>query len=333
MTTSNPWQDPSWRAEALAWVRASAGRGHGASLQELHVRPWSAVFRVAAERGGLIFKATSAATRHEAAVVMATSEWASHAGPVVVAADADKGWILMNDAGLRLRDLLGATPGLAAWREILPQYAAMQIESVAQVPALLGAGVPDHRAQALFHWYEHFVHDANPLLRVGQAEGLFAQQIRDLVTLGPVLGEAGRELARILPSALNHGDLHDGNIFHDHGRWRFLDWGDSCISHPLYALRTVKVSAETRFQLEEGSRQLDMLTDAYLEPWTGVASRRELREALTLSEVMAPLNGAMTWARVISAMDRETQERYRAPVPALLEEALNMARQQGLARL
>jgi hypothetical protein len=49
-------------------------------------------------------------------------------------------------------------------------------------------------------------------------------------------------------------------------RFIFVDWGDSCVSHPFYSLRTVLVSAEISLGLEENSPDLQPLRNAYPEP-------------------------------------------------------------------
>jgi hypothetical protein len=83
------------------------------------------------------------------------------------------------------------------------------------------------------------------------------------------------------------------------GRSIFVDWGDSCVSHPLYPLRTVLVSAEINLGLEENFPELRPLRDAYLEPWTRYESREDLLRALDLASRLARINGAPTWHRLI----------------------------------
>ena len=126
-----------------------------------------------------------------------------------------------------------------------------------------------------------------------------------------------------VPETLNHGDLNDGNVFVGDGSTVFIDWGDWCVSHPFYSLRTVLVSAEISLGLEENSPELHPLRDAYLEPWTRYESREDLLEALDLSSRLASINGALTWHRLVSRLKGARREEYGEPVPALLREFLD----------
>ena len=121
----------------------------------------------------------------------------------------------------------------------------------------------------------------------------------------------------------NHGDLTDANVFVDGGSAVFIDWGDACVSHPFYSLRTVLVSAEISLGLEEYSPELHPLRDAYLEPWTRYEGRNDLLEALNLSSRLASINDALTWHWLVSRLDGARREKYAEPVPALLEEFLD----------
>lgn len=126
-----------------------------------------------------------------------------------------------------------------------------------------------------------------------------------------------------IPETLNHGDLTDGNILIRDEQPVFIDWGDSCNSHPFYSLRTVLVSAEISLDLEENTPELYPLRDVNLEPWTRYASRDDLLVILDLTRRLAPINGALTWHRLISRLEGQRRETYALPVPTLLQEFLD----------
>jgi Phosphotransferase enzyme family len=79
------------------------------------------------------------------------------------------------------------------------------------------------------------------------------------------LPEVDAALARLatspLPPALDHGDLHGGNVFSRRGEVRILDWGDAAVSHPLLTL-TVEEDPAAR--------------DRYLAAWEPFAPRERL---------------------------------------------------------
>jgi Ser/Thr protein kinase RdoA (MazF antagonist) len=144
------------------------------------------------------------------------------------------------------------------------------------------------------------------------------------LNLTPRVFEISEQLAEFdIPETLNHGDLNDANILLRDGRPVFIDWGDGCISHPFYSLRTPLVSAEISLGLEEDSPELLPLRDAYLEPWMHFESRERLLAALDLARRLAAINGALTWHRLVSRLEGQAREDYAVPVPALLQEFLD----------
>src|SRR3954453_3858167 len=152
------------------------------------------------------------------------------------------GWILMHDAGRRLRELIRPTRNMRPWLAVLPRYAELQIELARRAPDLLALGVPDRRLQVLPTLYESLLADVD-VLRIDRAPGLTRGQYERLLDLTPRVAELCERLAEYrIPETLNHGDLNDGNVFVGDGSPVFIDWGDGCVSHPFYSLRTVLVS-------------------------------------------------------------------------------------------
>jgi Ser/Thr protein kinase RdoA (MazF antagonist) len=183
--------------------------------------------------------------------------------------------------------------------------------------------VPDRRVSVLPGLYEKLLADVGAL-RIDQPPGLTREQYRLLLDLSQRVVELCAQLVQYhIPETLNHGDFHDGNVFVRGGRFSFIDWGDSCVSHPFYSLRTVLVSAEISLGLEENSPELRPLRDAYLEPWTRYGSREDLLRALDLAGRLASINGALTWHRLVSRLEGLPREEYAEPVPALLQEFLD----------
>ena len=192
-----------------------------------------------------------------------------------------------------------------------------------RLPDLLALGVPDRRVSVLPGLYERLLSDVDAL-RIDQPLGLSREQYRLLLDLSQRVVELCARLVQYhIPETLNHGDFHDGNVFVRGGRFSFIDWGDSCVSHPFYSLRTVLVSAEISLGLEENIPELRPLREAYLEPWTRYESREELLRALDLADRLASINGALTWHRPVSRPEGLPREEYAEPVPALLQEFLD----------
>lgn len=321
-----PWEQPGWFERASAWVDAELER-HGIAasgpIEQPHSRPWSTVLRVPTGVGDIYFKAVSPADPYEPALIEALARWSPDLVPRLLSVNAERGWLLMRDAGLRLREMIRPTRDMRPWLPVLPHYVELQIGLARRVPDFLVLGVPDRRLSVLPTLYEPLLADVG-VLRIGQTPGLTRSQYERLLDLTPRVAELCERLAGYrIPETLNHGDLTDANVFVGEGSPVFIDWGDACVSHPFYSLRTVLVSAEISLGLEENSPELHPLRDAYLEPWTRYESRADLLEALDLALRLASINGALTWHRLVSKLEGAHREEYAEPVPALLEEFLD----------
>jgi hypothetical protein len=321
-----PWTKPGWFEQASAWIHAELERwGIEVSglVEQPHSRPWSTVLRVPTGEGDIYFKAVSPVHPYEPALLGALERWRPDCVPRLLSVDAGLGWVLMRDAGQRLREIIRSTQDLRYWLPVLPLYAEMQIELAQRVPELLALDVPDRRLSVLPNLYEPLLADVD-VLRIDQPLGLTRQQYGRLLALSRHVAELCERLADYhILETINHGDLNDGNVFVGDGSSIFIDWGDGCVSHPFYSLRTVLVSAEISLGLEENSPELWPLRDAYLESWTRYGSREDLLRALDLAGRLASFNGALTWHRLVLRLDGARREERAEPVPALLQEFLD----------
>ena len=120
------------------------------------------------------------------------------------------------------------------------------------------------------------------------------------------------------PASLDHGDLHDRQIFAAReGRHRFFDWGDASIAHPFATLRvTVDITVEN-YGTE--SSAISKLVDAFLSPWDG--GHDELRRAARLAYRLAPLARARSWTRIFPGTGRfDPTNSLRAALLHLLDD-------------
>ncbi len=321
-----PWTQPGWFEQASVWIHAELERQGikvSGPIEQPHSRPWSTVLRVPTSEGAMYFKAASPVEPYEPVLLQSLARWRPHVVPEPLSVDKGRGWLLMRDADQMLRNTIRPTRDIRPWLPVLPIYAELQIEMAQRVPELLTLGVPDRQLSVLPGLYDSLLTDVDAL-RIDQPLGLRSEQYRRLLDLSPRVVELCEELAtHNIAETLNHGDLTDANVFVRDGRFIFLDWGDSCVSHPFYSLRTVLVSAEISLGLEENSPELEPLRDAYLEPWTRYESREVLLTALDLASRLASINGALTWHRLVSRLEGLPREEYAEPVPALLQEFLD----------
>jgi len=123
------WTEPEWLAQAHEWIGeqvAQLGLGAVGVIDQHHIRPWSTVMRVPTESGDVYFKANTSALRHEAAAVTLLAAHRPDCVEPLLAVDLERGWMLMADAGARLRGIVERERDMTCWLEILPVYAGLQ---------------------------------------------------------------------------------------------------------------------------------------------------------------------------------------------------------------
>jgi hypothetical protein len=296
------WTQTAWLQSAHGWILAELerlGLAPTGPIEQPHVRPWSTVLRVPTGGGDLWFKANMPALAREAAVVSVLVRRRPDCVPELLAADLERGWMLLGDGGTRLRE---AGLDVACWEEVLARYAQLQLDLVADRDELLAAGAPDRRLAVLPVLYEELVAGEHPLLQ--------DEELTRLRTLTPRIAELCEELAAFgLPETIQHDDLHDGQVFVRDGRYLFFDWAEACVAHPFFTL-TVTLGVL--------GNEPERFRDAYLEPWTRIAPREELLAAFPTAYLLGGVCRALTWRAVIEGMPAPFAAEWADMVPARL---------------
>jgi hypothetical protein len=318
------WRDRAWRSGAIAWTErrlAERGIGVAGKADQIHLVPWSTVLRVPTDRGAVYFKATWPPQRHEALVTEALGRWSPERVATILALDGRRGWFLAADAGERLREIFAKDRDIRRWHAALPMYAELQLATAPRATELLKLGAPDRRAGALAKSYVHLLEDRG-LMRIGMKEGLNAAQHERLRGLVPRVREWTTAIAAAIPDTMQHDDLHDGQVFVRDGRYRILDWGDACVSHPFLSLSVILRSIAYGFKLKGGSRELARVRDAYLEPFTRIATAKQIRAAYPVAERLGWISRALSWALVVENLPPSQKRKERGSVPRSLQRFL-----------
>ena len=270
------WLDPEWRAQADAWIGEQLGRlalEPVGAFDQMHDRPWSTVIRVPTRHGNVFFKAGSPPLRHEAALTELLGARRPDCVPPPLAVDRVRGWMLMEDGGQTLRDLIATAGDLSRWHDVLPLYAGVQIDLMGHVNELLAVGVPDLRLAAL---------PAKVEAVLEEIVDISDEERRRLAASLPWVRDACAQLAAAgIAETIQHDDLHDAQVFIRDGRYLILDWGDACVSHPFFSL-AVTLDGVIAWGVDdvEGSEPTGPFRDAYLEPFGG----RTTSDLVALSE-------------------------------------------------
>ncbi|MCP3423389.1 phosphotransferase [Nocardioides pinisoli] len=282
---SDRWRDPGFLDAAHAWIAArlaERGRSVAGAVEQPHVTDWSTVMRVPTDDGPVWFKANDDTMRHEAAVTALIAPLSAGRVPMPLAGDPRTGWLLLADAGPRLRDVIPRERSLERWHDVLEAYARIQLACEDEVDALLAAGLPDRRLPTLPAAYADLLaqlDDADPRLPdAGAIDDLCAR----LASYG-------------IRETVQHDDLHDGQVFLGSGVHQVLDWGDACVSHPFFTLAvTLEGVVAWGVDDEEGSEDLEPHLAAYLRPYEERYAgdlREAARLAMRLGWVCRAVNG------------------------------------------
>lgn len=277
------WTDPEFLLAARAWIDeqlAGLGRTVVGEVEQPHITKWSTVLRVPTAEGPVWFKANDGSLRHEAGVTVLLS--ARHPGnvPPLLAADVDRGWMLMADAGRRLREVLPEEGSLDRWLGVLGKVAEMQLACEDAVGDLLALGVPDRRLVTLPEAYDRLAHelDLEPRFRAATP---YVQELCDR------LADFG------IRETLQHDDLHDAQVYVKDGVDLVMDWGDACVSHPFFTL-SVTLEGVISWGLDDVEDSVDTapFRDAYLAPYAAAYPHLSQAELLAATEAALRLGWA-----------------------------------------
>ncbi|HEY5905069.1 MAG TPA: aminoglycoside phosphotransferase family protein, partial [Actinomycetota bacterium] len=225
------WHDSAFLADAHDWIRSFVTVT--GTIEQRHAQWWSTVLRVPTPGAPVWFKAVVEGAGYEPRLTELLAGLRPLDVPELIAIDTERGWMLMRDGGVRLRDLGGE---LEAWETILPAYAELQLATASEVGELLGLGVPDERLDGLPERLTQLLGD-EAFLMLDEPDGLTTAERARLVARIPEVAAQCRELAGLgIPATIQHDDLHGGNVLVRDGRNRVLDWGDACVSHPFHSL-------------------------------------------------------------------------------------------------
>ena len=278
------------------------------AADHVHDRPWSHVVRIRADSGVLFAKQMFAALAHEVPVTVALARWTPDFVARVVASDASRRCLLMEDAGEHLRATLERDHDIRFWNGILPLYAQIQLQAAPHAAELVALGCPDRRSPALLAAFEQLV-ASDELLTFAGAKSTTIDELRALRALEPRVREWCLELAGTVPETIQHDDLHDGQVFLKDGAARILDWGDANVSHPFFSLVVFERSLMYGFELPPKAPELMRLRDEYLEPFTEVVTRARIDACLPVAMRLGRLCRALTWLHVMRALPAGHEER------------------------
>ena len=313
-----PWHGTSraaWLDEVQAWLQPHIerqGRQLSGPLHCVRDHPWAIVMRVPCNGGPLYFKAAGPEARHEVTILETLGPRWNDRLPTVLASETQRGWLLLEDHGCTLRDHLAGADNTDLWLQLLPSFAQMQI---AELP-WCNLGIPDRRPQVLPGQLRALLGNSE-VLGLGQVDGLSHERHAELKQLLPEFDASCEALSAQAP-AINHGDLHDRNVLVRNGQYRFIDFGDACISHPLCVLLMPCQKNVPSWFNRQGRQRLLKLCGAYLDAWRDHRDAAALRPLLGRALWVAHVARALAWEEMGRAAKGKMRQECLAQVSSWL---------------
>lgn len=335
-STNLLWQEPAWLKKASNWIDYQLSQQnieHIATMlpqkvaiiaiEQFRVRHWSTVLRISTNVGNIYFKAVIPELAHEAALTEILSHSYPNCMPQILAISAENGWLLMGDGGVSLNEKLKTEDDIQHWLAILTIYAQLQKYSINQFDQLIEIGVYNRRLESLPSLYEELLTKTD-ILAIDNPEGISSLEYQILQDNTALFTSWCEQLAAFaIPETLHHGDLHDGNVFINDGRYIFFDWGDSSISHPFFSIQDIYANLNRRFGLEENSLWFERLKYCYLQSWLDYQTKENLEAAFEVAQKISPIPDILRWLPVLASMDETTRYKYITAVPKRLRQFLN----------
>jgi len=295
-----PWARPGGPAADLDWA-ASVVTPAGPPTQH---RTWnlSAIWSIPTEEGRVWLKCVPGFFGHEAAVLRSLG---GRGVPELLASDRHR----MLLAGLGGDDGYGATTTETC--RLIDHLIALQLQTTADVPQLLAAGVPDGRWAALLRDLRAIVDRRAP----------------GCATLRDLMDTAGARVEAIeacgLPDVLVHGDAHRGNARVGIEPPVWFDWGDSRIGSPILDLAVLNREDDSvRAHLERH----------WLDAWAKAVPGSDPYTAWRLAQPLAQLRMAVVYQMFLDSIEPSERVYHVDDVELELTQASDLVRAAGPLR-
>jgi aminoglycoside phosphotransferase (APT) family kinase protein len=286
------WFSTAWYDEVEAWIDAELalhGRTRTAATVPVKVWSLSAVLEVPCEPAPVWLKASCRHFHAEPALTRLVAGMLPAHAPSVVAADDDRGWLLMDQmpgADEAHEDAPPAGLGPAAARIV----ATLQLRSLDHLGEIDEAGVPVRGLAETINGFDEILRESIELDELTADELAAARGRRDEVHA------VFDELAGLgLPETLIHGDLHPGNVAHDGDALVLYDWSDAAVAHPfLDAAHLVRsIPEEEREEVRE----------AYAAVWRTAYPDVDVARGLELAAQVDTIYQMVTYEQICRAVE------------------------------
>ena len=311
--------------DALGWVSGQLdqrGIPPVAGLTPVREMAWSLVAKVEHQQGVWFFKCLPTYFSHELAVTECLSTLAPNHVARFIAADHERRFLLVEDAGPMFREVFEHNLDPTMWLTILKKYAHLQI-SFMQSDWKTKLGVPNRN---LFNLPAIIGDDIEKYCQFNSDNESEQCRVDDIKTIRDAFENWNLLVLPLyqygIGDTINHGDMHDGNLAF-RNRPVIFDWGDASLTHPFMSLRSVLSNISRRFNIDENSEQMEPFIRAYLLPWTSFADYDHLRDMLESAKKVWSLVTFLSWRHALQNQNDPQARSYNYALPAVLRTFAN----------
>lgn len=298
------WENEVYKKDMIQW--ASSVIGKEVTFQEVKNTDMSFVLKGTSDTGIVYLKSVNEAAQFEAGLTAFIAQEFMGSTVELVAIEDLENWILMRELpGKPLREV----PTMDAYTLCISSYADFQKETIPKTGQLLSLGVNDRRLPVLKQ-------EIDEHLEAMCGTGLNEEETAKILALKPELLLACDEMLGVLPDALDHGDLHTGNVFVEEETYRFFDWGDASITHPFLSVRVFWNSLFELLEEDTDENWMKMIAEfrpVYLDRWKDYAPADVLERQLYLAEQVGCVYRALSWHVYITPYRLDKEDSINKP--------------------
>jgi len=297
-----PWLETGWLPAAETWIQEQLG-AHGIALtsrpEPVTSRFVGRVLRASTSVGHVYFKAIPHIWCREVAIALELSAWRPQHIPAPLAADPSRGWMLTSEIqGPTLTEVTD----LDIWEEAVRVYARIQKASVLSIADGSLPSLFDWRPETLPAGIDRMMGELD-WLQTGYSDPLSDSEADALRRGASQFGDMCLQVAgHGVPAALEHQDLHPGNVRIVEGAPVYLDWAWSSVTHPFLSLSLLIPPERAPSALPSARRRL---LSAYLEEWQEFGKASDLEALSQLVHAWSVIQYAVTDAEWLRTYLRE----------------------------
>lgn len=260
--------------------------------------PYSSVIRFLTSVGHVYLKQTPPTLFLEVEIMKLLFNQFHANVPEIIAENKMFNCFLMRDCGNSLRESLKINFQPELLCKGVKRYTDIQRKVEGQTNTFIEFGVPDWRLEKLPDLYLKLIAEEELLIQ----DGMTINELKNLQELHSVLVSIAELLSSYkIPETLDHCDFHDNNMLVANNMQdvTIIDWGETVVSHPFFALISFISTVAYRYKLQETSDTFIGLEDACFKNWLEIVPRNVLLEAMRLTKKIWPIYSALGYYRLM----------------------------------